>query len=128
MKNPFFQEMSPGLRSLLFGALILVCATVGAGAAVLLAIGNGISLGEIEELVATPKPEHIELLKWMNNLSQVSTLSFAFFHFPCHFLCCNCFSCEHDTIFLSGLIVDIVVCDIRWNNRFDGTYQPSFYP
>jgi membrane protease YdiL (CAAX protease family) len=73
MKNPFFQEMSPGLRALLFGALILVCATVGAGAAVLLAIGNGISLGEIEELVATPKPEHIELLKWMNNLSQVST-------------------------------------------------------
>jgi uncharacterized protein len=73
MKNPIFQEMSPGLRALLFGVLILTCAMIGAGAAVVLAMANGISINEVEELVAAPKLEQIELLKWMNNISQIFT-------------------------------------------------------
>lgn len=73
MKNPIFQEMSPGLRALLFGVLILTSAMIGAGAAVVLAMSNGISINEVEELVAAPKLEQIELLKWMNNISQIFT-------------------------------------------------------
>ncbi|MFN6378857.1 MAG: type II CAAX prenyl endopeptidase Rce1 family protein [Flavobacteriales bacterium] len=73
MKNPFFQEMSPGVRAVLFGSFILVCAGIGAMAAIALAIANGFSVASVQDLVTNPGIEHIELLKWMNNLSQVST-------------------------------------------------------
>jgi hypothetical protein len=65
--------MSAGTRALLFGVLILVSAGVGGLAAVALALANGIPASGIQELVTNPQLEHIELLKWMNNISQLST-------------------------------------------------------
>ncbi len=65
--------MSAGTRALLFGVLILVSAGVGGLAAVALAMANGVPVSGIQELVTNPQLEHIELLKWMNNISQLST-------------------------------------------------------
>lgn len=73
MKNPFFQEMSTGYRALLFGVMILISAPIGGVAAVALAILNGVPANGIQDLITNPGLEHIELIKWMNNLSQIIT-------------------------------------------------------
>lgn len=73
MKNPFFQGMSAGPRAILFGVFILVSALIGGAAAVVLAMMNGVPVGQINDLVSNPGLEHIELIKWMNNISQIIT-------------------------------------------------------
>lgn len=65
--------MSAGVRAILFGALILVCAAAGSMAVIALGMSNGYSAEEIKSIIEVPRPEHIELIKWMNNLSQIST-------------------------------------------------------
>ncbi|MEZ4798846.1 MAG: type II CAAX endopeptidase family protein [Flavobacteriales bacterium] len=52
---------------------IIICALIGGLAAVALAIGNGVPVNQIDELVSNPGLEHIELIKWMNNISQIIT-------------------------------------------------------
>lgn len=65
--------MSAGTRAILFGVLILFCALIGGLAAVALAIANGVPANQIDDLVSNPGLEHIELIKWMNNISQIIT-------------------------------------------------------
>lgn len=73
MKNPFFQEMSAGVRAILFGSLILICAAAGSMAVIALGMSNGYSAEQIKSIIEVPSAEHVELIKWMNNLSQIST-------------------------------------------------------
>lgn len=65
--------MSAGPRAILFGVFILVSALIGGAAAVVLAMMNGVPVGQINDLVSNPGLEHIELIKWMNNISQIIT-------------------------------------------------------
>lgn len=58
---------------MLFGSFIFLSAGVGVAAALALGIANGFSVQEIMTITNSPTIEHIEMLKWMNNLSQVST-------------------------------------------------------
>lgn len=65
--------MSPGFRAMLFGSFIFLSAGVGVVAALALGIANGFTVQEIMSITNSPSIEHVEMLKWMNNLSQVST-------------------------------------------------------
>lgn len=65
--------MSPAVRAALFGSFIFLSAGVGVAAALVLGMANGYSVDAIMAITSNPAIEHIELLKWMNNVSQIFT-------------------------------------------------------